>query len=404
MVNRNIQMKKKNNDEWENLFPLTLNENVFNNDGLNLNDQLNEIVQNVDSLEQNQNIISENKRNKGESILFSVDYKKQSNETDDEFINRLLKLLPDEQGTLVLDGEYILEDSIVLTKYQHLQGSGHSTNLRMNVTNKDIIRLEVSDIDEYVYGVKISNLSINGNVTLTGINLKKCSHLKIEDVYIYDTGWGIKADSAWLAQYDRVTVRNYHTMGKIGIKISAGTSNLFNNCWVKNFENGYHTESMYTTFNSCACDTFTKGAYFVGQASTLNSCGAEDGRLVTDGFVFGAGARPVVFNACETMAISYSGAVDSGGIFYLNGSQATINNYAHSGTIPIPENMSLILIQGGSYINFVNPRLGAGHTGTRFNFDKYQSRSSSVFFQVGSEFKIYRWNGIKNFVTETVTE
>ena len=43
MVNRNIQMKKKNNEEWENLFPLTLNENVFNNDGIDLNTQLENI-------------------------------------------------------------------------------------------------------------------------------------------------------------------------------------------------------------------------------------------------------------------------------------------------------------------------------------------------------------------------
>ena len=33
MVNRNIQMKKKNNDEWENLFPISLQENIYNNDG-----------------------------------------------------------------------------------------------------------------------------------------------------------------------------------------------------------------------------------------------------------------------------------------------------------------------------------------------------------------------------------
>lgn len=33
MVNRNIQMKKKNNDQWENLFPISLQENIYNDDG-----------------------------------------------------------------------------------------------------------------------------------------------------------------------------------------------------------------------------------------------------------------------------------------------------------------------------------------------------------------------------------
>lgn len=38
MINRNIQMKKKNNDIWENLFPLTLTENVFDDSGKRLDD------------------------------------------------------------------------------------------------------------------------------------------------------------------------------------------------------------------------------------------------------------------------------------------------------------------------------------------------------------------------------
>lgn len=40
MINRNIQMKKKNEDKWENLFPLSLNENIFDIDGNDLNKQM----------------------------------------------------------------------------------------------------------------------------------------------------------------------------------------------------------------------------------------------------------------------------------------------------------------------------------------------------------------------------
>ena len=47
MVNRNIQMKKKNNDEWENLFPLSLNENIYNTEGKNLNDQFDQLTNDI---------------------------------------------------------------------------------------------------------------------------------------------------------------------------------------------------------------------------------------------------------------------------------------------------------------------------------------------------------------------
>ena len=138
----------------------------------------------------------------------------------------------------------------------------------------------------------------------------------------------------------------------------------------------------------------------MGQATTLNSCGAEDGRLVPDGFVFGAGPRSAVFNACETMGIEYSGSKDQASIFYFIGTLATVNNYSHSGTIPLPEQASLIILQQASYTNFINPRMGSGHTGTKFNFDKYSTTSALVFEQHGDTFKTHRWNGSKDFVRE----
>lgn len=58
MVNRNIQMKKRNNDEWENLFPLTLMENVFDENGLPLNQSLTALNEYIDNsfLELNETI------------------------------------------------------------------------------------------------------------------------------------------------------------------------------------------------------------------------------------------------------------------------------------------------------------------------------------------------------------
>lgn len=56
MVNKNIQMKKKTETGWDNLYPLTLNENVFDNNGVMLTTQLENMSNNLnDSITDLQN-------------------------------------------------------------------------------------------------------------------------------------------------------------------------------------------------------------------------------------------------------------------------------------------------------------------------------------------------------------
>src|SRR5690606_29885860 len=40
MANRNIQMKKRNGDTWDNLYPITLDTNVFNENGISVSERL----------------------------------------------------------------------------------------------------------------------------------------------------------------------------------------------------------------------------------------------------------------------------------------------------------------------------------------------------------------------------
>lgn len=54
MVNKNIQMKKREGNDWDNLFPLTTTENVYSLEGKPLTDSLTEIEE--DNLEQYQSI------------------------------------------------------------------------------------------------------------------------------------------------------------------------------------------------------------------------------------------------------------------------------------------------------------------------------------------------------------
>lgn len=47
MTNKNIQMKHSNNGKWDNLYPITLFENVFNTDGKSVNDELEDINETI---------------------------------------------------------------------------------------------------------------------------------------------------------------------------------------------------------------------------------------------------------------------------------------------------------------------------------------------------------------------
>src|SRR5699024_6542895 len=89
----------------------------------NINNDLLTINTNISNLE-------ESKKQKEKSNLYISDYEKELDETDDMFINRLLSYLPENRGTLHLDGKtYELSDSIILNEYQTLKGVGRSTHL-----------------------------------------------------------------------------------------------------------------------------------------------------------------------------------------------------------------------------------------------------------------------------------
>lgn len=50
MANRNIQMKKKSGDTWDNLYPITLGTNVFNENGISVSEQLAQTEQDIEKI------------------------------------------------------------------------------------------------------------------------------------------------------------------------------------------------------------------------------------------------------------------------------------------------------------------------------------------------------------------
>ena len=333
--------------------------------------------------------LEKSKKEKQKGVIHSVDVKKNIDESDNEYIERLFNMLPNNRGTVILDeGIYTLDNQITLDQYQTLQGCGINTIIRSNSPN--IIKIKKLDDDKHAYGIKILNLSIEGNNKNTGIHLESSTHIEIKDVYIYETKWGIWGKTAWLALYERVTIRNYNEMGEDGFYIEGGTSNVYNNVWVKNFKKGYTSYSLYTTFNSSACDTFTEYAYYIGQNATLNACGAEDGQLIEGSFVFGGGSRGLTFNSCETMNIKYEGPAGKATIFRLNGSHATINSYRNSGTSTSKDTLDYILLLNSAYVTDNHSNLP--EVNNLYTFDD-NATASILYSKNKTSYGVYRWNG-----------
>lgn len=126
MVNKNIQMKSKNGDTWDNLFPLTLMENVFNNNGQNidtlLTDFRNETTDYVDS--------------KSPTVVALSDYDVDpTGETDSlqGFEEALNDLNDHEVLVLEQNAEYYLSDQLEIETDHNITIEGNGSLLRSNV-------------------------------------------------------------------------------------------------------------------------------------------------------------------------------------------------------------------------------------------------------------------------------
>lgn len=71
MVDKNIQMKKREGNSWNNLYPITLTENVFNNEGLPLSNELNNFKS---DLLNNVNTLTKSKVSEKDTLVYMFDF------------------------------------------------------------------------------------------------------------------------------------------------------------------------------------------------------------------------------------------------------------------------------------------------------------------------------------------
>src|SRR5699024_2306811 len=173
MVNRNIQLKKKNNDEWENLFPLTLNENIYNNEGKNLDTQLTDLINQRDRL------IQEAKDSLKEDINIAID---NLNTEITNILNRMAQIITPEmtqseiQQRIDQGGEFkFLKGVYNITLDDNGIGLDIKDNTMINFESGAIFKLEPTTLDNY----RIINIEKREDIILDGLTVigDKHTHL-----------------------------------------------------------------------------------------------------------------------------------------------------------------------------------------------------------------------------------
>jgi len=171
MVNKNIQMKSKNGDTWDNLFPLTLEENIFNSNGIPLdntietiynkmNEDINDLIDYVDGKSPNTVSVSD----------YNVDPTGNSDSLDG-FKQAINDLENNQILVLEKNANYLFSDMLSIEKGERFVIEGNGATIRTNVQQTDPdedgrgLELKGKFLDE-----KLTTATINANTPTVRIN------------------------------------------------------------------------------------------------------------------------------------------------------------------------------------------------------------------------------------------
>ena len=249
MVNKNIQMKKKENDSWINLFPLTLSENVFNVDGVSVENEITNLEDSIENIETDLNSTI----NKTDDLRESLDQMVINvlefgavgdGVTDDtQSIQQALDNVID-GGTVyfpkTLSNQYIVTDTLIPKSNTKIMGDITQPCLYF----KDEVEKNIVELDN------ISNIYFE-NITFQNFESQ--------------TGWhlGENKNGVKIVHSDNITFINcmFTEMGgQNGVWVSQSKDLIFERCTFTN-----HTYAMLSLrsetenilVNECVFDTLT---------------------------------------------------------------------------------------------------------------------------------------------------
>lgn len=142
MIDKTIQMKKKNKNEWENLFPLTKSDNVIHDDGKTSTEKINNNSDNISMLKNRIDVIDEKVKN----VYHSSELGINPNSNLSDYVDELNKLNHKTKVIFDYNVDYKITEGIVLTKSLILDFNNSTVNFERDSSSTGIAMRFIGDI------------------------------------------------------------------------------------------------------------------------------------------------------------------------------------------------------------------------------------------------------------------
>lgn len=266
MVNKNIQMKEKDGNKWNNLFPLSLNENIFNNDGLNLNNQLKEInIKTTTKIDNNfykfkkddnfENVLNNYNRILFDDEVFNLEHELNFSNKTIIARNTIFKNISENNILKITGSNNKIEGLILETselKGIEIDGDNNLLNGLVVSRNEKLIKNEVNYTPlleiKGRFNTVINSEFFNGGV---GINISDGGDNKIYNNFIHDNTIGIRnspSSNNNIISGNTITKNNVtNKSGSDGILIHRNSQSIIveNNFISNNGEHGMYIQGHH---------------------------------------------------------------------------------------------------------------------------------------------------------------
>ena len=335
MVDHNIQMKKKNNGQWENLFPLTSSTNVIHSDGQtsdvkikNNENAINNNLQDIRTLTETIGTKPTDPEWLNQSVFNSIKYLEnysRNNMIDvtlppwnvpndgitdaTKSIKNVFENVSIRSTVYFPNGTYLITDQIVLDRELSIKGStvgengGTLFNFKIPSTSGEVIAFLIKSTakNSNIENLYLKNSSPEG-VSLQGFGNSAdddaLTHFNVTDVWVVNFTNNFIFRKIYLSRFYRCVTRG----GYRGFSLSGdSTSLVIEGCYaVGCTENWYLENIVYSTLISCASDDSERSAYrFVNcKGLHLSACAGET--ALHSGFFVDRDNIGITFSGCLT--------------------------------------------------------------------------------------------------------
>lgn len=425
MVNKNIQMKERDREQWNNLFPHTLMENVYNQNGISID---NVMIDFINDIETNLNTFkdetSEYVNSRTSTIIPLSEYNVDpTGETDslEGFEQALNDLQENETLVLEKNGTYLLDDMLSIEKEGRISIDGNGSKILTNVkqthpdidgrglefkgqfiTNKNtvepiqnhsnIIRVNNTvdlKIGQLVYFQSSEQFNSSrfyykkgGTFTITDIMSENRIRISGAFPYPIPTGCLISVYNPITVEIKNLSIEaiNPLPLGRFGISLFYSKDSVIDNVFADNFNHCFHLE---VHFNTVVTRVKSGRSLFNNSSESYGFASYMGTHLNISNSQFYSGRHGLEISGREN---SFKTTIENVSVFSENdgiafnehqASYDTVINNSILGSVGLANTTSvknsLIGGQGGS-----NLKTSENHTQTRYIFENCQFAMNHV--------------------------